>query len=1020
MSLVSVNNSRRFLGKRRAIAATAGMLCFYFAFSICLQAQTAPSTYSAYTGTDAKPIPPAPALGPANSVFNDPTFGSPILRVTDANTNSGESFVSSDSGFQRTWNADSTAIKLMGPHGDGWWLEFNASTFKVGDGSSHPVPHSVPFGSQWEWSTVDPDIIYFLNGNQIAKYNKATGVKTNLGGPANGHAVTYAVAVIGQDNWVCSAAGPGAQNTYTEIYCVNPTSPATYKFIDVYHKTINGVLQGDPNWPMSAAGQVIGVHDISGGTGSRWLEVTFHQVSWGANGGAVLDLGTNTWSEITNADIYWGGHVSMGNGRYANSSGSKDGKDSRGIVLRDPDNAMNSTQYQFVGQPAVTNNHWCDADHLSWLNSMTNPGAPIFVSRYMANVANCAVELTGEIYAAAVDGSGTIYRFAHNHDGGCFYGQGFAQVSNDGNWALFSSYWDGKLGPDTAFGCQTRIDTFIIQLTGVNTSSSGGSTNPLPPPAITTTTLPAGTQNVAYAATLSATGGTTPYAWSVASGSLPPGLTLAASTGTVSGIPTGSGTSTFAARVVDATGQTASATFNLVVAAASSSGGTASNAIALVQSAKVEGSGVASVSVGFPSGNQAGNLIVAFVRMSTSSQTVSLKDSLGNTYTDAVAQVQMADGHQVHLLYAKNIRGGANTVTASFSGTNNYPLLAVYEYSGLDAASPLDQKASAQGSGTIAGAGPTAATSIANELVFAGVGGPASFTGTIGAGAGYSLALSGAKSRAATESGKLVASQTVSAGFTLSASANWSVVLATFKAASSSSTSGGSSSGSTSGGTGGGSGSTGGSTGTATIAMVQSNAVAGTGVASVSAPFTSSNTKGNLIIAFVRMSTTSQTVAVRDSAGNVYSDSVSQSQATDGHQVHLFYAKNIAGGANTVTASFSAANNHPWLAVYEFSGLSATSPLDQTAHAQGSGATASSGMTATTTSANELIFSGGGLPASYGGTATAGSGYTMLQQNTSSSTAASEGAVVSSTGSFAGTVGLSPGTYWSAVVATFK
>src|SRR5262249_22130537 len=129
---------------------------------------------------------------------------------------------------------------------------------------------------------------------------------------------------------------------------------------------------------------------------------------------------------------------------------------------------------------------------------------------------------------------------------------------------------------------------------------------------------------------------------------------------------------------------------------------------------------------------------------------------------------------------------------------------------------------------------------------------------------------------------------------------------------------------------------------------------------------------------------------------------------------------NIAGGANTVTASFSAANNHPWLAVYEFSGLSATSPLDQTAHAQGSGATASSGMTATTTSANELIFSGVGMPASYTGTATSGSGYAMLQQDISSSRAASERAVASSTGSFAGTVGLSPGTYWSAVVATFK
>src|SRR5439155_10180850 len=165
------------------LAIAAGI--FLCTFSSAGHGQTAPSTYSAYTGTDTKIIPPAPALGPANSFINDPTFGSRILRVTDQNTNGGESFVSTDSGFHRSWNADSTAIKLTGPHGDGYWMEFNPNTFKVGDGTSHPVPHLLSFGANWEWSTIDPNIIYFLNGNQIAKYNKASGIKTNLGGPPN-------------------------------------------------------------------------------------------------------------------------------------------------------------------------------------------------------------------------------------------------------------------------------------------------------------------------------------------------------------------------------------------------------------------------------------------------------------------------------------------------------------------------------------------------------------------------------------------------------------------------------------------------------------------------------------------------------------------------------------------------------------------------------------------------------------------------------------------------------------------
>ena len=73
----------------------------------------------------------------------------------------------------------------------------------------------------------------------------------------------------------------------------------------------------------------------------------------------------------------------------------------------------------------------------------------------------------GSGIAAATDGSNIVWRFAHNHnDGTSFYAQAFAQISNDGRWALFSSYWDGKLGGSAGdFSVSTRIDTFIVELT---------------------------------------------------------------------------------------------------------------------------------------------------------------------------------------------------------------------------------------------------------------------------------------------------------------------------------------------------------------------------------------------------------------------------------------------------------------------------------------------------------------------------------------------------------------------------
>jgi len=168
------------------------------------------------------------------------------------------------------------------------------------------------------------------------------------------------------------------------------------------------------------------------------------------------------------------------------------------------------------------------------------------------------------------------------------------------------------------------------------------------------------------------------------------------------------------------------------------------------------------------------------------------------------------------------------------------------------------------------------------------------------------------------------------------------------------------------------------------------------------------------------MSTTSQTVALTDSAGNAYTDAVAQGQSIDGHQIHVFYAKNIKGGVNTVIARFSSTNPHPWLAIFEYSGLSLASPLDQTAHAQGTSSSASSGATGTTKNPNELVFAAVGAPATaYSGSFAAGSGYTILLENTNTSKAADEALIAGATGSFNGKFGLNSSTNWSSVIATF-
>ena len=122
--------------------------------------------------------------------------------------------------------------------------------------------------------------------------------------------------------------------------------------------------------------------------------------------------------------------------------------------------------------------------------------------------------------------------------------------------------------------------------------------------------------------------------------------------------------------------------------------------------------------------------------------------------------------------------------------------------------------------------------------------------------------------------------------------------------------------------------------------------------------------------------------------------------------------RNIVGGNNTVTVTFSQAAAYPDIRILEYRGVTA---LDVTAGASGNSATASSGA-ATTTSANELIFGANTVAT---GNAAAGSGFTS-RIITSPDGDLAEDKIVTTAGSNSATATLTSSGPWVMQMATFS
>ena len=105
-----------------------------------------------------------------------------------------------------------------------------------------------------------------------------------------------------------------------------------------------------------------------------------------------------------------------------------------------------------------------------------------------------------------------------------------------------------------------------------------------------------------------------------------------------------------------------------------------------------------SLAVLFPLAQVAGNLNLVAIVWGGSARVLSVTDTSGNAYVLAVSTTFTLSGTTQAVYYAKNIAAAAsNAVSVTFNGTAPSPIVRVTEYSGIDAAAPLDVATGAPG-----------------------------------------------------------------------------------------------------------------------------------------------------------------------------------------------------------------------------------------------------------------------------------------------------------------------------------
>jgi hypothetical protein len=414
------------------------------------------------------PIPNFGGLLGKNIIQTDPSFGTQIVRATDASTNNNSSMFTADSPESTLWNVDDTMLALRHKGGTAVLFQFDPTFL-----TTTKLPYSY---GRVSFSSIEPGVLYVVDGTQLweLEFELVNGAwtlqtQTLLADFASILPPGFEVDWRGvfshsdDDSTFLLAVSSGIQGTgYNVCVWQSGHDSGGYRMLN----TETGAITGDWGQIGTATGYPFSkssaVHDASMTPNPEYASVGM------VTGLALWEISTLNVATAKHSaghrakgflHYYTGG---PGGGQYGEVP--YDSPDKERLIVpddmlpkeQDPKQTYAGDQHSAFGYVSTTD------DSIFWVTS-TSTVTP-FTSCWMNEVRG---------YQATGPDSGTVYRACHTFNSG--KSKEFVVLnaigipSQTGRFVAFSSDMMGTLGstsgqPTGTLGVDARGDVFIVQV----------------------------------------------------------------------------------------------------------------------------------------------------------------------------------------------------------------------------------------------------------------------------------------------------------------------------------------------------------------------------------------------------------------------------------------------------------------------------------------------------------------------------------------------------------------------------